>query len=398
MKNNIDDLAIFGGKPEFSEKLHVGRPNIGDRNKLLDSINDILDKNWFTNDGPYVNRFEKQLCDFLGVKHCITACNGTQALMIAIKALELSGEVITPSFTFIATPHSLSWLGIKPVFCDIDLDSHAIDPSKIKEKITSKTSAILPVHLWGMPCDIDSITEIARSHDLKLIFDAAHAFGSSYKGTMIGNFGDAEIFSFHATKFVSSFEGGAIATNNDELAHKARLYRNFGFEDVDKSTHVGINAKISEVCAAMGITSLDSLDDLVSINYGNYLQYKEQLHGLHGIKIIEYPKNEKCNYQYVAIEIDEDSTILSRDDIKDIMWAENVLVRRYFYPGCHRMNCYKNELSPKEADLPNTEVVSERVLCLPTGQVIGKSEISRICGIIRFCVDNSEEIKLMLSR
>lgn len=391
-KNLVSDLAIFGGKPEFSNKLHVGRPHVGNRQELLDRINVILDRYCFTNDGPYVKEFEKNICDFLGVKHCIATCNGTQAMMIAIKALELSGEVITPSFTFIAAPHSLSWLGIKPVFCDIDLHNHTLDPSKIIGKITSETSAIIPVHLWGIPCDTDSLKEISRSYDLKLIYDAAHAFGSSCNGTLIGNFGDAEIFSFHATKFINSFEGGAITTNNDELASKAKLYRNFGFEDLDKSTHIGINAKMTEVCAAMGITSLESLYDLVSINHSNYLHYKDQFNGLPGIKILEYPEYEKCNYQYVVIEIDEELTVLTRDDIKDILWAENILARRYFYPGCHMMECYKSDPLLKSTDLPNTEKIAGKVLCLPTGISIRIDDITKICDIIKFTIDHAHEI------
>ena len=216
MRTNIDELAIFGGTPAFSEKLHVGRPNIGNRDRLLERINDLLDRKWLSNNGPFVQEFERHICEMLGVKHCIAMCSGTVALEIAIRAAGLTGEVIVPSFTFIATAHALQWQEITPVFCDIDPQTHTLNPWRVEAMITPRTSGIIGVHMWGQPCAVETLTEIAHKHNLKLMFDAAHAFSCSYKGTMIGNFGDAEVFSFHATKFVNTFEGGAVVTNNDE--------------------------------------------------------------------------------------------------------------------------------------------------------------------------------------
>jgi dTDP-4-amino-4,6-dideoxygalactose transaminase len=220
MKNNWNELAIFGGEPAFENELHVGRPNIGDREKLLDRINDLLSRRWLTNNGPYVEEFEQRLVNLLGVKHCIPICNGTVALEIATRALELSGEVIIPSFTFIATAHALQWQEIAPVFCDIDPHTHTIDPRQVERLITPHTSGIIGVHLWGRPCNVEAMSEIAHRHKVKLLFDAAHAFGCSYNGQMIGGFGHAEVFSFHATKCLNTFEGGAVATNEDVLAEK----------------------------------------------------------------------------------------------------------------------------------------------------------------------------------
>ena len=269
-KQTIDDLACFGGRPAFDEPLHVGRPNIGNRQKFSTRVDDILDRKWLTNDGPYVIEFEKRLAELTGVKHCIAMCNATIALEIAIRALELKGEVIVPSFTFVATAHVLQWQDITPVFCDIDPQTHTIDPAKIDALITPQTTGILAVNLWGWHCDIAALEEIARRRGLKLLFDSAHALGCSYKDRMIGGFGDAEVFSFHATKFVNSLEGGAVVTNDDELARKIKLMRNFGFVAYDQVASIGTNGKMSEVSAAMGLTNLESIDDFIAINRRNH--------------------------------------------------------------------------------------------------------------------------------
>ncbi|MBV9268734.1 MAG: aminotransferase class I/II-fold pyridoxal phosphate-dependent enzyme, partial [Acidobacteriaceae bacterium] len=260
MKTRLSELAILGGKPAFDAPLHVGRPNIGDRERLLARINDMLDRRWLSNNGPFVNEFEEKLKSYLGVRHCIPMCNGTVALEIAIRALGLKGEVIVPSFTFIATAHALQWQEITPVFCDLDPRTHTIDPAQVQRLITPRTTGIIGVHVWGKVCDVESLCEIARRRKLALMFDASHALGCSWRGTMVGNFGSAEVFSFHATKFLNTFEGGAIATNDDELAAKIRLMKNFGFRGYDNVEYIGTNGKMTEISAAMGLTGLESLD------------------------------------------------------------------------------------------------------------------------------------------
>ena len=303
MKKHLSELAIFGGIPAFTEKLYVNRPNIGSKQILLQRINDVLDSKWLSNNGVLVQEFEQHIASLVGVKHCIATCNATTGLEIAIKACELEGEVIIPSFTFVATAHALQWLGIEPTFCDVDPDTHNIDPQKIEALITAKTTAIMGVHLWGRGCDVEALAEIAHRHNLKLLFDAAHAFGCSYKGQMIGNFGNAEVFSFNATKFCNSFEGGAIVTNDSELAKKIRLMKNFGFSKYDYVDSIGINGKMSEVSAAMGLTSLESIEDFISINRKNYNQYQHELSNIPGVNLITYDENERCNYQYIVVEI-----------------------------------------------------------------------------------------------
>lgn len=379
----LSDLAIFSGTPIFQDKLHVGRPNIGNRDRLLTRINDILDRKWLTNNGLYVQEFEQRIAEFIGVKHCIAVCNATIALEIAIRAAELKGEVIVPSFTFIATAHALQWQEITPVFCDVDSKTHTINPEQIEAMITPRTTGIIGVHLWGQSCNIEALTNIAQKHNLKLIFDAAHAFGCSHKGQMIGNFGELEVFSFHATKFLNSFEGGAIVTNNDELAAKIRLMENFGFSGFDNAIYVGTNGKMSEVSAAMGLTSLESIDEFINQNRRNYRIYGEELLDIPGVSLFKYDDTEKSTYQYIVLEIDDIKTRISRDDLIDVLHKNNVIARRYFYPGCHRMEPYRSYFPHAGLLLSETERLSSRVLILPTGTSINEVQIKSIVKIIK---------------
>ncbi|MBI5189391.1 MAG: aminotransferase class I/II-fold pyridoxal phosphate-dependent enzyme [Nitrospirae bacterium] len=392
MKTCLDDLALLGGTPLFTEKLHVGRPNIGSREDLLRRINDILDNRWLTNNGPYVNEFEARLCGLLGVKHCIPTCNGTVALEIAIRAAGLRGEVIVPSMTFVATAHSLQWQEITPVFCDIDPVTCNIDPSRVEEMITPRTTGIVGVHLWGRPCDVDALEEVARARNLRLLFDAAHAFGCSRKGRMVGGFGNAEILSFHATKFLNTFEGGAVATNDDELAARIRLMKNFGFAGYDNVIYIGTNGKMSEVSAAMGLTGLDSMEEFIEVNRRNYELYREGLAGVPGVEVLSYDGGERCNYQYVILRMDEDEAGISRDRLVESLHAENVMARRYFYPGCHRMEPYRSYFPHSGLLLANTERLAGSVVSLPTGTAVGTGEISALCGLVRFVAENGAEL------
>jgi dTDP-4-amino-4,6-dideoxygalactose transaminase len=393
MKLDWNELAIFGEQPAFLERLHVGRPNIGNRDRLMARLNAMLDRKWLSNHGPYVQELEKKIAELLGVKHCIAMCNGTVALEIAIRALSLTGEVIIPSFTFVATAHALQWQEITPVFCDIDPNTHTINPWRIEALITPRTTGIIGVHLWGQPCVIDALTEIASKHDLRLMFDASHAFGCSYQGRMIGNFGEAEIFSFHATKFINAFEGGAIVTNSDELADRIRLMKNFGFVDYDKVIYIGTNGKMNEASAAMGLTSIESLEEFTKINYQNYLHYRAELAQIPGVTLFPYNELEKGNYQYIVVEIDESITHISRNQLTKILHAENVMARRYFYPGCHRMEPYRSYFPHAGLLLPETEKLSHRILVLPTGTAIGEAEIREICQIIRLAINNAHKIQ-----
>lgn len=393
VKTRVTDLAIFGGPPAFDSALYVGRPNIGDRAALLERINDVLERNWLTNDGPCLKELEQRIRQLVDVRHCVALCNATIGLELTAKVLDLSGEVILPSFTFIATAHALRWLGITPVFCDVDPATQNLDPRRVEELITERTSAVIGVHVWGRPCDVDAIVDLTQRRGLKLLFDAAHAFGCSYKGRMIGGFGNAEIFSFHATKFINSFEGGAIVTNDDGLAAKLRLARNFGFAGLDRVACLGTNAKMPEACAAMGLNSIASMDTFIEINRRNYDQYKREIAILPGVSLVLYDDCERNNYQYIVLEIDNEAAGLNRDTVEEILWAENVLARRYFYPGCHRMEPYCSEQPEAGAHLPQTERLVRRVLCLPTGSAVTPKHISVICALIEFILQHAAAVQ-----
>jgi dTDP-4-amino-4,6-dideoxygalactose transaminase len=397
-KKTLADLAIFGGEASFAETLHVGRPNIGDKKRLLEKIGEIVDRRWLTNAGPCVEEFEAHLRQLLQVRHCETLCNATDGLELAMRALEMSGEVIVPSFTFVATAHAVQWLGFTPVFCDVDARTHTIDPAHVEELITTRTTGIVAVNLWGQPCDIEVLEAIARRHGLKLLFDSAHAFNCSWRGHMIGNFGDAEVFSFHATKMFNTFEGGALATNNAELARRVRQMRNFGFSGMDQTDSLGANAKMSEASAAMGLVNLESLEEFVEVNRRNYLAYRQGLEGIPGVEMIEYDNKEKCNYHYIVLEIDPSQTVLTRDELKEILWAENILARRYFYPGCHRMEPYASTMPNAGSRLPVTEKLTECVLVLPTGTAVDTEQIAIICGIVRVALSQGADTAARLRR
>ncbi len=392
-KNDIHDFAILGGVPVFPDKLHVGRPNIVNKDRLMSRIHDLLERCWLTNNGPLVQEFENKISEITGVRHCIAMCNGTIALEIAIRALEMTGEVIVPSATFIATAHSLQWQGITPIFSDVDPATHNMDSRKIEKMITPRTTGIIGVHLWGRPCDIEVLTDIASQHGLKLIFDAAHAFGCTYKGKMIGNYGHAEVYSFHATKFINTFEGGAVVTNDDSLAEKIRLMKNFGFAGYDNVIYIGTNGKMSEVSAAMGLTSVESMDDIIRANQNNYHLYQQLLEKIPGISLIRYDTKERMNYQYIIIEIDEKASGLSRNRMVDILHAENIIARRYFFPGCHRMEPYRSYFPHAGLLLPETEALLNRVISLPTGLAITEEHIRKICATLSAIVNNSNALR-----
>jgi dTDP-4-amino-4,6-dideoxygalactose transaminase len=392
MKRSPSDLAILGGMAVFREPLHVGRPNIGDREHLMALLQDMFDRRWMTNNGPFVIEFERRIAAMLGVRHCIATCNATVALEIAARAAGFTGEVIVPSFTFVATAHALQWQGITPVFCDIDPDTHNIDPDRIEALITPRTSGIIGVHLWGRACKVEVIERIAHRHGLGVIYDAAHAFACTHRGKPIGSAGRAEIFSFHATKFLNAFEGGAVVTNDDELAGKIRLMKNFGFDDVDQVVYIGTNGKMAEASAAMGLTSLDSIEDFIAVNRRNRDYYRNGLRDIPGISMLTYDQGEKYNYHYVVLEIDEEQAGLSRDTLYAILRAENVLARRYFYPGCHRMEPYRSYFPHAGILLPETERLTTRVLSLPTGTAVGTDDIEKVCELINFAIANAPAV------
>lgn len=394
MTTTVRQLAVLGGEPAFDEVLHVGRPNIGSHQRIHERLDDILERRWLTNDGPVVQEFERRVGEFIGVQHCVAMCNATVALEIVIRAAGLTGEVIVPSYTFIATAHALQWQAITPVFCEID-QSHTIDCARVEALITPRTTGVLATHVWGQPCDVDSLSKICERHGLQLLFDAAHAFGCTRNGKAIGRFGVAEVLSFHATKFLNSFEGGMVVTNDGELAQRMRYMRNFGFGGTDRVDYVGTNGKMTEICAAMGLTNLECLNEFIDHNRSNYQMYRRLLAELPDVKLRVVDESEASNYQYIVMEVVPDSR-LRRDELVAVLLAERVFARRYFWPGCHRMEPYKT-LFP-DYHLPRTDEISSRVIVLPTGTAVGEAEISTICEVIRSALDHASLVRTHLAR
>ncbi len=397
-KTRAEDFAIFGANPVFEEPLYVGRPNLGNRWLFLQRVNAALDRCWLTNNGPFVLEFEQRIENRSGVDHAVAVCNATAGLEILARALDLSGEVIVPAFTFIATAHAFRWLGLTPVFCDVDPFTHTIDPRQVETLITPRTSAIVGVHLWGRPCDVDALESLARRHGLKLIFDAAHAFGSSYRGRRVGGFGDAEVFSFHATKSINALEGGAVVTNNAVLASRLRQMRDFGFAgDHDDVIDIGTNGKLNEISAAMGLTLLDSMDDIIAANRQVYRRYLYGLAGIPGIRPVIYDECEHNTFHYVVVEVDEAQAGLSRDQLMEVLRAENVMARRYFYPGCHRAEPYRSDPRYANVVMPVADKLAQRVMALPAGGSVGIDKADAVCRLIRLAVAESAQVRSLFT-
>jgi dTDP-4-amino-4,6-dideoxygalactose transaminase len=358
---------------------HVGRPNIPNKEKVLYKIAQVIDNVWLTNNGPMVQSLEHKIQQYLGVKHCICVCNATIGLELLQRALDLKGEVIIPAFTFIATAHSLRWQRIDPVFCDVRMEDHLIDPTKIEELITPRTSAIMAVPTWGQPCDYTSLQGIAERHGLKLVFDSAHAFGCKSGDQYLGGFGDAEVFSFHATKVFSTGEGGAITTNSDELAEKLRLMRNFGFEKKDTVINIGTNAKMSEFAAAYGLVLFDDLDSIIEHNKKIYQAYLDEFSRFQELTFLHYRFPGNSNYQYVVAR----AASKIRDTLVNYFHKHGIMLRRYFHPGCHRMKPYASHKKYQELKLNVTDKISSEMIVFPTGTQVTPSTIKEFSGHYR---------------
>lgn len=387
-------LAIFTGSPVFKEPLYVGYPMVEDetKRKFFKYMEDIFARNCFTNNGPMVQRLEEEIARIHSVKHCIAVCNATIGEILVLEALGLKGEIILPSFTFIATAHGCLWQGAKTIFCDISADSLTIDVNSAKSLISADTSAIIGVHLFGNICDIKALEGLCKNKNIKLVFDAAHAFNCSYGDTPVGNFGNAEILSFHATKFFSTFEGGAILTNDSQLDALIRNLRNFGFRNYDDVGFLGINAKMPEASAAMGLASLDVINIRSERFKESYQIYREKLDSIPGIKLISVGERGKSNYHSIPILIDQDKFGVPRDILYRILWQENIIARRYFYPGCHKMEPYKTMYPDTYKKLPVTENIAQRILCLPSNLQNPKRDITKIVEVITSAQEHKDQV------
>ena len=365
------------------DKIFVTRPLLPDLDDLNVKIKEIWDSKYLTNMGYKHNELEEKLKDVLKVPNFSLFNNGTIALLTAIKAMDLpkESEVITTPFTYAATPHCISWNGLKPVFCDIEPDRMIIDAKKIEKLITPKTSAILGVHVYGFPCDVESIDKIAKKHNLKVIYDAAHAFSTEIDGRGIGTFGDITMFSFHATKLFNTIEGGGLAYNDPELVRKIYNLRNFGIQSEELVEEVGINGKMNEIQAAVGLLNLELFRKEQDRRKKIKEFYNKNIGAIKGIRIPKMPENTTDSYQYYPIVI-EDSYPISRDELYDVFKKYNIMTRKYFYPACTDYECYKDDLSVKLADLKTVDDIKKRVLCLPYYGTLSQEILEKIVGII----------------
>jgi dTDP-4-amino-4,6-dideoxygalactose transaminase len=396
-KHFLNDLALFGGKPLFDDLLHVGQLNFPKWQRFKDEMQGIFDRRFFTNNGPKVRELETKLAERLGIGHAICMTNGTIALMVAAKALGLTGEVIVPAFTFIATAQSLIWSGLDPVFCDVDPDTHNISAQLAEPLITDQTSAILGVHLWGRPCDISGLTSLTEKNGMRLFYDAAHAVGCSHKNHMIGNFGDIEVFSMHATKVLNASEGGFVTTNDDRLADIIRTIRNFHSTETFVKTPLRINAKMSEAQAVMGLLSLEDLPVNCEANRQRYYAFLRNLSGLPGLTLIRFNEEESNNFQYIVVDVDKKEAGLSRNDLVRLLEGENVIARRYFTPGAHRTPPFAKRYPQYLNKLAVTDSLSERLMQLPNGQAVILEDVEKMCAFIAFCLENATAISSRLA-
>lgn len=358
----------------------VTRSLMPDFEEYADEIKELWDSHWLTNMGKKHKEFQAGLCEYLGVNNIELVVNGHMALEMTLQAMELSGEVITTPYTFASTTHAIVRNGLTPVFCDINPDDFTIDADKIEELITEKTSAILPVHVYGKICNIEKIEEIARKYNLKVIYDAAHTFGETYKGEGVGNFGDASIFSFHATKVFNTIEGGAVCYKDKKIGDKIYDLKNFGIHGPEVVSGVGANAKMNEFCAAMGLCNLRHIDEEIAARKIVFEKYTDIIGDIKGIKTTSVQEDVVSNYAYYPVVFDEKEFGKSRDEVYDELYKEGIVARKYFYPITSDFDCYKGGFNP--LDTPIAYDISKRILALPIYGELGGENVEKICRII----------------
>jgi len=368
----------------FRERIYVTRPVFPTIEEVTEKLRDIWAAKWLTNNGPQHTMLEHELKTFLKVPYLSLFNNGTIALMVACQSLRLSGEVITTPFTFAATPHVLTWNNITPIFCDIDAETMNLDANKIESMITPHTTAILPVHVFGIPCDVEKIQDVADRYGLRVIYDAAHTFGVEIDGRGIGTFGDISMLSFHATKLYHTVEGGALVLKNEHVKNRIDLLKNFGIKNEEEVVMPGINGKLNEISAAIGRLMLNYVEDERQKRIRLHKIYNEELADVDGLKLMPTcAENVKLNYQYYVIRIDEKIFGRSRDFVYDEFKNFNVHTRKYFHPLCSEFTCYRQLNSASAENLPVANVVSQQVLSLPMYGGLSDDDVRKICAILK---------------
>lgn len=354
-------------------------PNLDEFHALL---KEIWASKWITNNGSFHKQLEKELAGYLKVPYISLFTNGTLPLITALQALNITGEVITTPYSFVATTHSLWWNGIKPVFVDIDLDTGNIDPDKIEVAITPKTTAIMPVHVYGKPCDTKRIEEIAMKYGLKVIYDAAHAFGVEVDGRSILEAGDMSTLSFHATKVYNTLEGGALVMHDEATKKRVDYLKNFGFVGETEVVAPGINSKVDEVRAAYGLLNLKQVDEAIEARHKVAIRYRESLRPICGITFFDDMPSVRHNYSYFPIFVDAEKYGMTRDDLYEKMKSQDVLGRRYFYPLISTFSTYRGLASSVPENLPQAHKMADSVICLPMHHALSEEDMQRVIDVI----------------
>ncbi|MDO4173560.1 MAG: DegT/DnrJ/EryC1/StrS family aminotransferase [Eubacteriales bacterium] len=373
----------------MEDRIWVTRPAMPPLDEYIEEIRDIWDSRRLTNMGPKHEAFRGALCSYLGVAHTELLTNGHMALEMTMQAMKLAGEVITTPFTFASTTHAIVRSGLTPVFCDIDPENYTIDTAQLESLITERTSAIVPVHVYGNVCDVEAIDKIARKYGLKVIYDAAHAFGVTYQGKGIGSFGDASCFSFHATKVFHSVEGGAVCFREEALGKELHLLKNFGIFRPEHVDGIGANAKMNEFCAAMGLCNLRHIEDVIEQRGRVDALYHSYLEGIPGIKLPARQPGVKPNYAYFPIVLDETVCGASRDAVDAALREAGIFARKYFYPPTNALDCFHGAYDVNQT--PVARKLSQSVLTLPLYAELEPPQVERICRIVLQCVTQSKK-------
>lgn len=368
---------------EEKKVITVTSPLLPDLDEFNEMLKDIWNRKWITNNGHYHQELEKALCEYLKVPYISLFTNGTLPLITALQALRITGEVITTPYSFVATTHSLWWNGIKPVFVDIDPATGNIDPDKIEAAITPKTTAIMPVHVYGKPCDVKRIQEIADKYGLKVIYDAAHAFGVEVNGESILKAGDMSTLSFHATKVYNTIEGGALVMHDEQTKKRIDYLKNFGFAGETEVVAPGINSKMDEMRSAYGLLNLRQVDKAIEARHQVAVKYREALRDVPGITFFDDMPGVKHNYSYFPIFVNTDQYGMTRDELYFKMKEHGVLGRRYFYPLISTFSTYRGLESATRENLPNAYKMADEVICLPMHHALSEEDIERIINEVR---------------
>ena len=382
--DSSEALTALIRRHALAEPVYVTRPTMPPLDKYHALLERVWDSHWLTNNGQFHREFEHRLANYLGVEHINLFCNGTLALLVALQSLRIDGgEVITTPFTFPATPHTLYWNRVRPVFCDIDPDTLTLDPNRIEELVGPETKAILPVHVYGMPCDTDAIQDIADRHGLRVIYDAAHAFGVKYEGKSLADQGDLSMLSFHATKLFSTLEGGALVVPTDAQKTRIEFLKNFGIADQETVIGPGINGKMNELQAAYGLLQLDMIDEEIAQRGRLVRRYREELKDVPGLTLPGDLPGVRHNHAHFPILVDEGRFGMDRDALHAVLKRFNVFSRKYFHPLCSHYPCYAASPSSRPENLPVAERVARQVLCLPLYGTLAESDAAAIAAIVR---------------